>query len=134
MSKKSVQVGDVALIPVRNAFVPAKVLFLSLYFKDVILLGIYNKKLSTKEMPRELPDEFVERVYTSQEPILKGRWISVGHEPLRPKQQGLTKRIVAGEIWLEDETLGPASEIDFDSLPRMQVLGAGLVEKKAANI
>lgn len=134
MSKKTVQVGDIALIPVGNEFVPAKVLYLSSYFKNLILLGIYNKKQGSIEMPSVLSDEFVELLYTSQEPILKKRWFHVGHEALRAGQKGLAKRIVGGDIWLEDQNSGSACDLDMGTLPPMQVLGAGLVEKKAAKI
>jgi hypothetical protein len=134
MSKKNVDVGEIILIPVENEFVPAKVLYLSHRYKNVILIGIYNIRQTAKECPKTLPTGFGLMVYTSQDPVLKKRWIGIGHEPLLTGQIGVAKRIVAGETWLEDQHLGPASEIDRRSLPQMDVLGAALVEKKAANV
>jgi hypothetical protein len=134
MSKKNVDVGEIILIPVENWFVPAKVLYLSHRYENVILLGIYNIRTPAEECPKTLPADFRVLVYTSQDPVLKKRWICIGHEPLLTGQIGVAKRIVAGEVWLDDQHLGPASEIDRRSLPQMDVLGAALVEKKAANV
>src|SRR5262249_49998523 len=111
-----------------------KVLYLSKYFKDLILLGIYDKKVNNLEAAMELPDKFLEAVYTSQRPILKDRWKRISFESLRPNQEGLGKRIVGGEVWMEDKPLGPASALDWQSMPQMQVLGAALVEKKASKV
>jgi hypothetical protein len=134
MMKKTVVIGEIVLIPVGNEFVPAKVLYLSHRYKNVILLGIYNFKTFVKECPKTLPSSFGLTVYTSQDPVLKKRWISIGLEPLLTEQRGIAKRIVGGDVWLEDQHLGPASEIDRRSLPQMDVLGAGLVEKKASEM
>jgi hypothetical protein len=132
MSKKNVDVGDIILIPVESKFVPAKVLYLSQRYKNVILLGIYNLRTLAKEFPKTLPACFGLMVYTSQDPVLKKRWISIGHQPLLTGQDGVAKRIVAGDVWLNDQHLGAATENDRRSLPQMDVLGAGLVEKKVA--
>lgn len=134
MSKKNVDIGEIILIPVENEFVPAKVLYLSQRYKNVIMLGIYALRTSVKECPKTLPVSFGLMVFTSQDPVLKKRWISIGHQPLLAGQAGVAKRIVAGDVWLDDQHLGPASESDRRSLPQMEVLGAGLVEKKAASI
>ena len=131
MKKKEVREGEIVMIAAGECYVAAKVLYLSKWFKDLILLGLYKEPLSDLAMPASLSSKFAQMVYTSQEPILKGRWNSVGHEPLLPWQTGLAKRIVGGEVWLGDECLGAASKADFDELPRMQALGAALVEKRA---
>ena len=131
MSRKNVDIGEIILIPVVNGFVPAKVLYLSQRYENVILLGVFNFRTVVKERPQKLPEHFGIMLYTSQDPILKKRWITVGQEQLLTSQKGLAKRIVAGEVWLEDQSLGPASEVDRQTLPHMDVLGAGLVEKKA---
>jgi hypothetical protein len=134
MYKKQVSVGDIALIPVRDFFVPAKVLYLSNYFKHVILLGIYKLKQSEKTMPSALPENFADLLYTSQEMILKKLWPRVGHEALLPGQQGLSERIVGGDIWVEDECVRPASKQDYELLRQMGVCGMGLVQEIAAEI
>jgi len=134
MKKRKVFVGEIALIPTGEMYVPCKVLYLSHYFKDVILLGIYGFRHDKADMPIDLPDGFAHLVYTSQVPILKNCWLSVGHEALRITQQRMSKRIVGGDVWLEDDYLGPASDSDIQTLPRMSVLGTLLVERRAAAI
>ena len=131
MKKKAVEIGEIVLIPAGAIYVPAKVLYRSNYYTDHILLGLLKQAVPAQHMPRELSVEIAQQVYTSQEPILKGRWHSVGHQSLLPQQVGLAKRIVGGEVWFEDQCLGPATEVDFKSLPKMQGLGAALVEKRA---
>ncbi|QIH09545.1 MULTISPECIES: hypothetical protein [unclassified Pseudomonas] len=58
----------------------------------------------------------------------------MGHEALRASQTGLDLRIVAGELWQGDQHLGLASPEQRKDLPEMLVMGAALVEKKAAAI
>jgi hypothetical protein len=134
MSKMNLEVGEIVLIPVEHAFVAAKILYISNRYKNVILLGIYNFTTCVKECPNNLPMDFGLMLYTSQDPIRKGRWISIGREVLVSGQKGVAKRIVGGEVWRDDQHLGPASETDRRTLPQMDVLGAGLVEKKAAEL
>jgi hypothetical protein len=134
MSKKDVKPGDVVLIPLRGKYGVGKVLYVSKRYRDVILLGIYRKAVSEESMPTSLPDVMPALVYTSQVAVQQRRWVVVGHEPLKENQQGLAKRIVGGEVWLEDEELRPATSEDARSLPRMLVLGAGLVEKRAEQL
>ncbi|MDO7928304.1 hypothetical protein Q6A51_16060 [Pseudomonas sp. KFB-139] len=88
----------------------------------------------SQEMPTDLPDTFEPLLYTSKIPIRKERWFYVGHEELKPNQKNLDLRVVAAELWQGDNHLGPASEEDKRNLPEMLVMGAGLVEKKAAAI
>jgi len=135
MNKKDVRPGDIALVPSgAGKFAVGKVLYLSQCYKNVMLFGIYSKAVTERTMPPKLGDAIGLLVYTSQTAIRQHRWIPVGHEPLRENQQGLAKRIVGGEVWDEDKELRPATREDMQTLPRMQVLGAGLVEKKAQQL
>jgi hypothetical protein len=131
MRKENVDIGELILIPIENGFVPAKVLYLSQRYKNVIMLGIYNIRMHIRQRPEILPVSFGLMVYTSQVPVLKKRWISIGHQPLLAGQDGIAKRIVAGDVWLGDQRLGTASENDRRSLSQMEILGANLVEKRA---
>ena len=132
MRKKNVEVGEVALIPLEGGgFIPGKVLYLSAYFKDVILLALFPQKLDAETMPASLPDRPSLLLYTSQLPITKGRWKSVGAQGLRKNEIGIAKRIVANAVWLDDEELRPATDEDRASLPKMSVCGAGWVEEDA---
>jgi hypothetical protein len=54
----------------------------------------------------------------------------VGNLPLRQNEVGVAKRIVAGDVWLEDQNLGRPSDKEIKNLPKMLVLGATVVEKK----
>jgi len=135
MAKKDVEVGEIVLVPVDNGeYRLGKVLYLSQRYKDVILLALYNVTVAEATLPLSLPPEHSLLVYTSQVPIQKKRWLSVGGGELRENEKGLARRIVGGQVWLEDQELGPAGEKDNRTLPRMQVLGAGLVEKKARSL
>ncbi|WP_439854733.1 hypothetical protein [Pseudomonas yamanorum] len=134
MKNKKTTAGDIILIPVQQGFKPAKVLYVSERYKDTILLGIYKNSVPDLCLPSNLAETFELLLYTSKAPIQKQRWHHVGHEQLRATQQHLDVRIVAGELWQGDTHLGPASEEDKKTLTEMLVMGAGLVEKKAAAI
>lgn len=131
--KKDVLVGDVVLIPAAGGFAVAKVLYLSHYYKNVVLLGIAKHKVQDLNFT-SAPRDFDARLYTSQVPIQEGRWSVVGNLPLTQKEVGMAKRIVAGDVWLEDQNLGPPSEQEMSSLPKMLVLGASVVERRATEI
>ncbi len=133
MKKKS-DIGDIILIPAGDRYVLAKVLYVSKWYKNLILLGLSKESIAERRMPSDMPTRFVDLIYTSQEPIAKKRWHSVGHEPLMEGQIGLAKRIVGGEVWLDDQCLGPATDEDFKVLPRMRALGAALVENRALSL
>ncbi|MCU7251614.1 hypothetical protein [Pseudomonas koreensis] len=132
MKLKKTTVGDIVLIPVDKGFKPAKVLYVSDRYKDTILLGIYKNLITEQKLPEALPDTFGLLLYTSKVPIQRQRWHHVGHEDLRVSQTDLDLRLVAGELWKGDVHMGAASDEDRKNLPEMLVMGAGLVEKKAA--
>lgn len=134
MRNKNVKIGEIVLIPLTVGFAIGKVLFLSQRYKNVVLLGIYSITVKEETMPLSLPDNVALTVYTSQTVIQQGRWITIGQEELKGNQLGLTKRIVGGEVWIEDEKLHQATPDDINSLPVMDVFGAGLVEKKAGQL
>jgi len=125
--------GDLLAIPLGEGAGLAKVIFASSYFKDVILLKLYRKRLPDGREPD--PDDFAgefDLYYTAQNPIRKGHWLIVGSEPVSAAEVGLTKRTSGGEVWIEDRHLGPASANDLAELPEMLVHGFKLVEKYAS--
>ena len=134
MKTKKTIVGDIILIPLEQGFRPAKVLYVSLRYKDTILLGLYKNLVADLHSSCDLEDTFELLIYTSRAPIRKNRWHYIGHEALRTTQQSLDFRVVAGERWQGDTHLGPASEEDKTRLPEMLVMGVRLVEEKAALI
>ena len=135
MSKKDVNPGEIALIPLEDGgFIPAKVFYLSAYFKDVILLALFPHKMTAKGMPEFLPHEPSVLLYTSQLPITEGRWKSVGVQGLRKNEIDKAKRIVASAVWINDEELRQATDEDLASLPKMSVCGTDWVEEDAEEI
>ena len=99
--KKNVSVGELALIPIGDDnFIPAKVLYLSRFYKDVVLLGLFALKQTGRDLHEALlPSEPSLTVYTSQVPITKGRWKSTGIvQPLNEREKGKAKRIVGGSV------------------------------------
>jgi len=105
-----------ALIDV--AGVRAKVVYVSRRFKDVI--GIRHHAQGAD----------LEIIYTSRRGI--GRlWPVVGHEPVTEVERQRTRRIVADDIYVEDELERPAKEGDYAELLQMDVCGSGLVERWA---
>jgi hypothetical protein len=111
-----------------------KVLYLSHEFKNVVLLGLYDLTLAEPFLPSTWPSRFYEKVYTSQRMIQDGDWPIVGFEALKDEEKGVARRIVGGEVWLDDQELGTATKEDWAHLPKMLVAGAGLVEKDARTI
>lgn len=135
MKKVSIQEGAIILIPVREGmWVVGKTLYVSKIFRNVILLGLTNRVCRSPEMPSPIPREYVALVYTSQVAVTNGRWTFVGESELTPNEHALSERIVGGEVWLKDKELRSASEEDRLTLPKMQVMGAGLVEDQAGAI
>lgn len=135
MAKAKTTAGDLVLIPIQGGkFLPAKVLYRSDHYKNVILLGLYAVTTEKREVPPGMPPRVATTLYTSEEPILKKRWFLVGHHALAADEQGVAKRIVAGNVWDEDRYVGPASDEDRKVLTEMFVLGAALVEKRAASL
>jgi hypothetical protein len=133
-TSKSVVVGDIVVIAAGTRFVPAKVLYVSVDFKDVILLGVYGTPQETVAMPPNLPADFADLLYTSRVPIIKGRWPRVGHEELLASQRGLAYRIVGGSVYLEDRGIRSATDDDFKTLRPMSVYGSLAFERVVARI
>ena len=134
MKKKDVVEGDVILIPAGEQFVPAKVLYRSKYFRGVILIGLYNLLVEPQEQVEELPEKISVLLYTGRDPITAGRWPCINNFGLRASEEGHTKRIVGGEVWVEDRCEGVASDEDIKQLPKMLVKGATLVERAAEQL
>ena len=54
----------------------------------------------------------------------------MGNYPLRDNEKGLTKRISAGKIWIEDSIIGDAKAEDYHNIQKELATGLNLVEKK----
>lgn len=126
--------GDLIAIPVGDKFGFAKVIYASEYFKDVILLRLF-KGLSDAEASQNFPDSRAPAAlyYTSSDPIKKGRWKRVGQQEVSLEEKAMSKRLVGGTVWIEDVHIGPASDEDMSTLPKMLTYGYRLIEKAAAS-
>jgi hypothetical protein len=134
MAKRTIiKPGDILVIPVNDSAATAKVIFASSYFKDVILIKLLQATThSDVEAQQQTFDENFDLYYTGAQPIKKGRWRVIDSHPVSEAENSLTKRTSGGEVWLEDTHLGPASDRDLQTLPKMEVYGAALIEKYAA--
>ena len=123
--------GDVVAIPAGSMVGLAKVVFMSRYFKDTILLKLMSERFPSVEAAQtaDLQGSH-ELIYTGVVPIRKGRWTIIAHQPVSDQERTMSKRTSGGEVWLEDVHLGPASDTDLATLPKMLVYGGGLVEKR----
>ena len=135
MRRKAVCPGDIAMIPIgKDRFVPARVVYLSMYFKDIVLLELYLPVQHAACLPDVVLNKPQLLVYTSQESITTGEWTCVGRTATTGAEVKMSRRIVAGAVWEGDVEIAPATDEDYRRLPEMRVMGAGLVEKKAREI
>ncbi len=125
----TVKEGDIFSIPSESNFGVAKVIYCSEYFKDVILIKLYKVSHASQEIDSLPVNEEYQLYYTGKDSVKKGKWTCVGCEIVDSDEKKLTKRIVGGDVWKEDQHIGPASEKDLAELPKMQTYGYRLIEK-----
>lgn len=116
----------IAISPSAGREVVAKVIYSSRYFKDVILMAVYEKDASlplAELLPKVL-------VYTAGKCVGHGSWVEIGFEPVVPLEQARSKRIVGGEVWCGDSLIGPAADTDWKELEQMAVSGCVSAERK----
>lgn len=119
--------GSIIAIPSGETSIPACVLFVSAYWKDVILLGApYEPHVDTLSL-RSLAARLRILMYSSQASIHAGRWPVVGAVQILDPEP-FTTRIVADSVWVADRILRPTAPDDYDCLPVMRVAGEGAVE------
>ena len=133
MRKNYIKLGDIILIPIDGDRCGiAKIIYLSKYFKDVILLNIYpliaNFSEKVIELSANIPDELL--IYTGNQNIKTEEWKKLNNIMVTDEEKRLSTRIVGGEVWIEDECIGTATEQDRKKINRMGVDGTKLVEDK----
>ena len=123
------------LIPGGGKFGIAKVIYVSKFFRNVILLRLFHKTFATPEQA-EAPTATApsDLIYTGKGAIKPGEWIYFGEQPQHPSERDMTRRIVGGDVWVEDEHLGPASEQDRLTLKDMMVSGYIRVSNAVARL
>jgi hypothetical protein len=131
----SLKPGDVILIPAADHFGLAKVIYCSEYFKDVVLIRLFKVVYSSANI-EALPnaDAEADLYYTSADPVRKGLWKKVGVQTVSEAERMMSKRIVGGDVWIEDKHIGSASEHDLATLPSMRNFGYRLIEKAVSRM
>ena len=134
MPKEKVIEGDILLFTLENnKYSLAKILFASKVFKNVILLGIYGKIIDEKQMPNDLPNSYVDTIYTSSKRITEFGWEKIGNISVSESDKALTERNVGGEIYIEDKFIRIENENDAH-IPYMGVYGFVALERKIKKI
>lgn len=125
--------GSLVAIPTVDGAALAKVIFASNYFADTIALKLFcGTCFDPAKAEHDAATKPFKVYYTGGSAIRSKRWKVVGQADVTREERLLTKRTSGGEIWLEDEHLGSASESELAELPKMLVYGHKLIEKYAA--
>ncbi len=112
----------------------AKVLFVSNYLKNVILIGAYPMTTDSLEMPKELTQTYLKPlIYTGKQLITDGSWPRVGNLPITEKEENWSLRVDCGKVWLKDVCLREATADEIETLPYLSVWGCALVESYLKN-
>lgn len=128
--RQKAKVGDIFRIPLPSGMTAfGKVLYSSRHYRNVMLLGLSRGAYSSVDVPppRDYSAEFF---YTSVICPMHIGWEVVECAPISEAEAGLSLRIVAGDVWLGDTRIRPASDADRNALPEMMVLGCGILQKR----
>jgi hypothetical protein len=127
---KKAKEGDVLRIPLptgMSAF--AKVLYASRRYRNVMLLGVARTTQPSASIPIDL-DFSAGLFYTSVVCPFDLGWEIVTRIPLTQSETLRSVRIVAGDVWVGDAHVRPASDSDLETLPQMSVLACALLQMK----
>lgn len=129
------KLGSIFAIPSGNQFGLAKVIYISEYFKDVFLIKLFQLKFDSVEAIN-LNDKFHQFTlyYAAKEAIKKGEWQLLGEDAVSDAEKALSKRIVGGGVWVEDNYLGDATDNDYETLSPMGVYGWKLIQKAVGSL
>ena len=127
--------GDMVAIPSGDRYGLAKVVYASEYFKNVVLIKLYRTTYRDANI-KNFPDGEVlaDAYYTSSDPVTEGRWTKIGFQAISDAEKLMSKRTVAGDVWIADEHCGPASKQDLATLPKMLTYGNRLIEKAISRL
>lgn len=133
--KKSSTLGNVYAISSKGRTVFGKVVYTSEYFRDLILVRLFERTFSSDAVvPGDLEVIPSRGIFTGVDSIKAGAWKHVANHPLSEHDQKMSRRTVAGDVWVGDKHVGPASDEDLARLPKMLVMGSRLVGKAVAKI
>lgn len=109
-----------------NQIALGRVLFVSTFFKDVMLLGVLPGTHGTVEPGRSassLPEQYLTQFYTGARAIHRSGWAIVPGARVEGINYEASTRIVGGHVWRGDDCLRPVGDNDRSRLPVMGVLG-----------
>ena len=129
-----IEKDTVIAIPLENgSYKLAHIVYASTYFKDVILMAFFPGLFEEPVLPKQGPDSYeAQTMYTGVDSIKKGKWLVLGKLDV-PQYAPISKRIVAGEVWVEDKCIGSVSDKDRASLPKMLTIGYKIIVKRLLN-
>lgn len=133
MGKHGVVPGALFAIPGGNVYGLAKVIFVSEYYQNVMLVRLFrDRSVNPTDLSAPNPADDSALYYTGTDSVTKGGWVSIGKQAVESHELAMTKRVSGGEIWIEDTHLGSASDADLKSLKSMDVYGYRLIAKAVA--
>jgi hypothetical protein len=129
-SDKSRFEGRLVTIPTEAGIGLAKVLFCPAREKNAALFKIFEKVLPRDASITEA--DFggpYELRYARLQALKLESWSIFYDQGVDADEHELTHRTSGGDVWIGDEHIGPATEADERSLPKMLIYGEGLIEK-----
>lgn len=128
-----IEAGTIISIPIDDSLAIGKILYVSSYFKRTMLLKVYIALVDQgSDYHAVIDSQAFELFYTGTVLAEKGKWPSLGFENLTEEELHCSKRIVGGDVWLLDECLGPATDHEFSTVPKMRVYNVNAIEQKVA--
>ena len=127
--------GRLITIPTDTGVGLAKVLFCPAREKDTVLLKIFEKSVSPMLAVTE--EDFggdFELRYARAHALKSGAWPVFRDQGVDTGDFEMTKRISGGEVWIGDEHIGPASDVEERSVQKMLIYGERLIEKFVAGL
>jgi len=122
--------GSTLIIPAATGFGLAKVIFESERYVNTIGIKLFQKRFRDRSQIEgaDFQGGF-DVYYTSGYGLTRGDWVIFGAEDVTDEERALTKRIIAGSLWVEDTHLGVATEDDYATVDRFIAKGYKLIEK-----
>ena len=115
--------GDIVSIFVDDiGTLQGKILHILKNSRSVILIEINN---NPEDIENWTP---LCQFYVSNDKIKKGEWKIIGHQTITDIDKRKTLRLRTGNIWLEDEIIRKATDLDYKSIPNELISGFKSVE------
>jgi hypothetical protein len=130
VKKTRLKRGDVLRLSFDGGAVAAvRVVYVSSYFKQLVLVALFDGA-NVSDAADVLSKTPLAQFFTGRDSLLPDQgWEQVGSTPPLVTDRASSRRLVAGDVWVEDECLGPADGAD-QNLPNMLVYGSSILRKK----